>query len=112
MLQPAGPDLARRWLAALLVVPREERQLLVERVEATIAQTYTREAPALADPTLADPTLDEPVGRRQIDAAVEPDLEIKGSRGRRAEKSVEPPALRIVGVPRQAGPRARRSARA
>ena len=40
LLQPAGPDLARRWLAALMLVPREEREALVEEIEAKIAEVY------------------------------------------------------------------------
>lgn len=35
-----GPDLARRWLAALLLVPREQRLALVEQVERSIVEVY------------------------------------------------------------------------
>jgi hypothetical protein len=40
LLQPAGPDLARRWLAALLLVPRAERESIVAAVEARISELY------------------------------------------------------------------------
>ncbi|MEZ6319340.1 MAG: hypothetical protein R3B49_11420 [Phycisphaerales bacterium] len=40
LLKPAGPELARRWVAALLVAPEEEREAIVEAVEARIYQEY------------------------------------------------------------------------
>lgn len=40
LLQPAGPDLARRWLAALLSIPRDERLAAVEAIEHRIATLY------------------------------------------------------------------------
>ena len=40
LLQPTGPDLARRWLAALLLVPREDREAVVESIEDRITATY------------------------------------------------------------------------
>lgn len=40
LLQPAGPDLARRWLVALLLVPREEREAIVAAVERRIVEAY------------------------------------------------------------------------
>ena len=40
LLQPAGIELGRRWLAALLHVPQEEREAVVESVEAEIMKTY------------------------------------------------------------------------
>ncbi len=45
LLQPTGPDLARRWLAALLLVPRDERQSVVESVEQRIASMFDQGAP-------------------------------------------------------------------
>lgn len=42
LLRPASPDLARRWLAALLVVPVPDRAALVEAIERRIADTYPR----------------------------------------------------------------------
>lgn len=32
-MQPAGPDLARRWLAVLTLVPEHERESVVRAVE-------------------------------------------------------------------------------
>jgi len=46
MLKPAGPELGRRWLAALLMVPPEERESVVQAVESQIVAEYgSREAP-------------------------------------------------------------------
>ena len=39
-LRPATPELARRWLAALLIVPEPEREAVVEAVERQIVATY------------------------------------------------------------------------
>jgi hypothetical protein len=44
LMQPAGPDLARRWLAALLLVPREEREATVAAVEARVNALYPMRA--------------------------------------------------------------------
>ena len=46
LLQPTGPDLARRWLAALLLVPRDDRLSVVESVEQRIASMFEPDAPA------------------------------------------------------------------
>lgn len=43
LLNPATPDLARRWLAALLMVPSGEREETVARVESRIAELYGEE---------------------------------------------------------------------
>jgi len=40
LLRPAGPDLARRWLAALLLVPRDERAQVVGAIEQRINALY------------------------------------------------------------------------
>lgn len=42
LLQPATPDLARRWLAALLMVPAAERAAIVSAVEAKIVEQFGR----------------------------------------------------------------------
>ncbi len=42
LLQPATPDLARRWLAALLMVPAAERAAIVSAVEAKIVEEFGR----------------------------------------------------------------------
>jgi len=50
LLRPAGPEVARRWLAALMLVDSEEREAMVAMVERQIAQLYgpgaRREEPA------------------------------------------------------------------
>lgn len=40
LLRPATPELARRWLAALLLVPEKERAGVVAAVERQIIATY------------------------------------------------------------------------
>jgi len=40
LMKPAGPELARRWLAALTLVPEEERESVIESVEAEILRQY------------------------------------------------------------------------
>lgn len=42
LLRPATPELARRWLAALLAVPENERAGVVDAVERQIIATYER----------------------------------------------------------------------
>ncbi|HVZ93999.1 MAG TPA: hypothetical protein VG797_05775 [Phycisphaerales bacterium] len=36
----AGPELARRWLAALLVAPPDERESIVSAIEMKMVETY------------------------------------------------------------------------
>ncbi len=40
LLKPAGPERARRWVAALMLVPEDERDGVVDSVEARIVETY------------------------------------------------------------------------
>jgi hypothetical protein len=40
LLQPMGPELARRWVAALLLVDRDERDEFVRTVERHVADLY------------------------------------------------------------------------
>lgn len=40
MMQPLGPQQARRWLAALLLVDRDEREPLIELIERHVAGLY------------------------------------------------------------------------
>lgn len=39
-LQPTGPELARRWLAILAMVPREEREDVVRAISTRVVETY------------------------------------------------------------------------
>ena len=41
LLHPAGPDLARRWLAALTLVPEDERESVVRAVERQIHAEFS-----------------------------------------------------------------------
>lgn len=45
LLRPATPELARRWLAALLAVPEIERAGVVDAVERQIIATYEHANP-------------------------------------------------------------------
>ncbi len=47
MLQPLGPSLARRWLGALMMVDRDEREQLVDEIEAQIVSLYDKDAEPL-----------------------------------------------------------------
>jgi hypothetical protein len=40
LLRPAGAELARRWVAALLLVPADEREDVVNAVEQQIVKSY------------------------------------------------------------------------
>lgn len=40
LLQPLGPELVRRWVATLLMVPRDQREGVVAAVEKRIAEMY------------------------------------------------------------------------
>jgi len=40
LLQPVGPERARRWLAALTLVPEDEREGVIQSVEAAILKQY------------------------------------------------------------------------
>jgi hypothetical protein len=40
LLKHEGPELIRRWVAALLVAPVEERESIVEAIEQRITQLY------------------------------------------------------------------------
>ena len=44
LLRPAGPALARRWLAALLLAPESDREAIVESVEQRMATPGVRRA--------------------------------------------------------------------
>lgn len=55
LLRPAGAELARRWLACLLLAPEGERRAIVEAVEARMAEQYGPAAEeGQADTTQAD----------------------------------------------------------
>ena len=40
LMEPMGTELARRWVAALTIVPEAERESVVESVEKSIAREY------------------------------------------------------------------------
>lgn len=57
LLRPAGPDLARRWLAALLLVDESEREALVASVEKRISDLYANDAETHKDFDVVHPTV-------------------------------------------------------
>lgn len=40
LMRPAGPELARRWVAALMLVPESDRETVVAEIETRIAELY------------------------------------------------------------------------
>lgn len=54
LMKPAGPDMARRWLACLLCVPEAERAALLAEMEARAAALASR-ASAGAELTVLHP---------------------------------------------------------
>ncbi|MBY0261247.1 MAG: hypothetical protein K2Q20_02830 [Phycisphaerales bacterium] len=40
LLRPCGVELARRWVAALMLVPVDEREAVVSAIEASLAREY------------------------------------------------------------------------
>lgn len=43
LMRPLGPHQSRRWLAALLLVDRDERDSLIELVEQHVAQRFVQQ---------------------------------------------------------------------
>ena len=41
LLRPDSMELARRWVSALMLVPEDERESIVEAVEAQIVADYS-----------------------------------------------------------------------
>lgn len=48
LLDPAGPELARRWVAALLMVDKADRPALVAEIERRVTEAYPPE-PGVAE---------------------------------------------------------------
>ncbi len=64
LMRPAGPDLARRWLAALLLVPAGERVGIVEAIERSIVREFGHLRPFTAPPAIVTgQELDEPAAQ-------------------------------------------------
>jgi len=68
LLRPAGPDLARRLVSALLLAPAEEREAIVASIERKMVELY---APAEQAEESACGTDDEPRMMNVIDAPVQ-----------------------------------------
>ena len=54
LLRASGPELGRRWLAALLVIPEAERPGVVRAVERRVAEEFGRRGAQGEDETLLD----------------------------------------------------------
>ncbi len=66
LLQPVGPELARRWLAALLLVHRSEREAVVNAVERQLVRLYPLDEHDRrpSDPPAGQPEIQIKPGRR------------------------------------------------
>lgn len=53
LLRPAGPDLARRWLAALLLVDISDREAVVASIERQVADVYGVKSTTVSVPLTA-----------------------------------------------------------
>ena len=56
-MRSVGPELARRWLAALLVVPSEQREALVAEVERRVVAAHGRATTAAAEAKRGEPVV-------------------------------------------------------
>lgn len=102
LLRPAGAELARRWLAALLIAPQDEREEIVEAIESRMVSVYGSGG---SHDGAADGTLLHVAGERiQKDGFVEQVVRSysAGSRGAEAKASAKRSG---------SGTRSRRSAR-
>ena len=63
LLRPAGPELARRWLSALLLVPIEEREAVVREIEQHLVRLYAQPDVAPANGTPQVVVVSPPVQR-------------------------------------------------
>lgn len=77
LLRQGSPELARRWLAALLIVPDNERESVVSAIEQRVSELYPLHAPE-------NSTIDADEARAGI----------SGQRDPRQVRVVSPPAQR------------------
>ncbi len=91
LLRPLGPELARRWVAALLAVDAADRAALVEAIERRVAELYAG-VPRRARPA-REITLVRPPARRDgyveqvettYEVRAEPDAPRRTTRARRS----------------------------
>lgn len=83
LLQPNGPDLARRWVSALMLVPRAEREGVVARVERRLVEAYG--VGGAAEERGAEPGAVQPgPGERAVHERTSPAKRGRGRRGERA----------------------------
>lgn len=59
LLKPATPELARRWLAALLLAPADQRPKIVEAVEAQLSRLFAVDPMPLGNEPFGSPPRDE-----------------------------------------------------
>jgi hypothetical protein len=113
LLQPTGPELARRWVSLLLQVPRAERAAMVDAVARRVAEVYGLSAAAAEVGALGaekGAPKRSPAAKRSGAAGRGSDADVKPARtaGQRASAGeqagrAEPPALEVV-YPPKAGP--------
>lgn len=63
LLKPAGLELGRRWLSALLLVPPDQREQLVEEVERRITKNFGDRSPQASSPVVETKTKRSPSKR-------------------------------------------------
>lgn len=86
LLRPGGADLARRWVAALMLVPPEDRLGVVESIESRIVETYgrpsDREIEVVHPPVQRDGHVEQVVTTVTVRESIEPRARSKpASRG-------------------------------
>lgn len=87
LLQPLGPELARRWVAALMMVARDEREAMVAAIERRIVELYGPGAgrrPTPAGETRELRVVQPPVQRDGYVEQVEATYEVVTPKARRA----------------------------
>ena len=95
-----GPELARRWLAALVMAPWSEREGIVESVERRMAELYAPEGRSAKSRVEETPAA-EPSGTREIRVVLPPrerggvteqiirTYEVKDAKAAKREKAVK-----------------------
>ncbi len=93
LLRPAGADLARRWLAALLLVDEADRPALVAEVERRVARHYPRRTPDHNVEVVHPPVQrDGYVEQTHVTYAADPRRPAADPRGRAAKSPAKPSA--------------------
>ena len=81
-MKQGGTDLARRWLAALMLVPEDEREAAVGAIEKKVADLYGERQPVMKPRKAAD--------RKRSGSTGEAMERLRESRGQNASQSQSP----------------------